>query len=154
MSIELIVISGDEQYNIARMMFREYAASVEGDTCFQSFDKELEDIHIQYGLPTGGIILLKYNDEWIGCAGVRRVNENTAELKRMYVRPNFQGQGFGHELLNASLQFAKSLHYSRLRLDTLENMKVAQHLYRQSGFEITEPFYNTADGVLFMEKEL
>jgi putative acetyltransferase len=155
MSLELIVISQPGQYDTARLMFREYADSITTDLCFQSFQEELQQIETQYGLPTGGIILLKFNDEWIGCAGIRRINEHTAELKRMYIRPPYQGKGLGHELLNASLQLAKSLHYSKLRLDTLETMKVAQHLYKHAGFEETEPYYrNPNDGVLFMEKAL
>ena len=132
MSVELIVISNPEQYDIARLLFREYADSLESDTCLKSFEEELQEIQTQYGLPLGGIILLKFEGEWIGCAGVRRDNENTAELKRMYVRPPYQGKGFGHELLTACLQLAKSLHYSKLRLDTLQTMKAAQHFRHSS----------------------
>ena len=153
--IQFLLARTKEDYEIAKNLFREYAAHIRTDLCFQGFEKELQEISLQYGPPKGAIILCKKENEIIGCAGIRKINLETAELKRMYIKPIFHGKGWGKELLERSLYLAKELGYSKIRLDTLPFMKAAQTLYRQQGFYEVTPYYsNPVNGVLYMEKIL
>jgi putative acetyltransferase len=144
-----------EDYTMARQLFREYATAIGIDFCFQNFEKELEEIAQQYGPPTGGLILCGFENEVAGCAGIRGIDNETAELKRMYIKPAWQGKGWGKQLLDASLQLAKHLHYSKIRLDTFPSMKAARALYLSAGFTEISPYYrNPNEEVIFMEKIL
>jgi putative acetyltransferase len=145
----------ENDFEDGRVIFREYADALGVDLSFQDFEKELETIHVQYNKPEGVLILIYLNEKPIACIGVRRSDEKTAELKRMYVKSQYRSQGIGVELLKRSLRTAKDLGYKRIRLDTLENMVKAQELYKSFGFYIIPPYrFNPIQGTIYMEKIL
>ena len=145
----------ENEFEQARILFKEYARALGVDLSFQDFEKELETIHVQYNKPDGGLLLVYINDTPIACAAVRRSDERTAELKRMYVKSEYRGHWIGVELLKRSLSMANHLGYKKIRLDTLENMVKAQELYKSFGFYIISPYrYNPIPGTIYMEKIL
>jgi ribosomal protein S18 acetylase RimI-like enzyme len=75
------------------------------------------------------------------------------EMKRLYVRPAFRGQGIGKALLNTVLAEARAIGYGRVRLDTIEPlMQDAVRLYRAYGFRQIAPYReNPTEGALYME---
>jgi putative acetyltransferase len=76
----------------------------------------------------------------IGCGAVRRLDERTGELKRMYVISEARGQGIGRALLNALEAEARTLGLARLVLETGLRQKRAMALYERHGFSHTSPF--------------
>ena len=92
---------------------------------------------------------------FVGCSGIRRLDDETAELKRMYVKNEYRGYQIGVALLERSCEIAKQLGYKKLRLDTLATMTRAQQLYTASGFYQIAPYrFNPLPGTIYMEKEL
>ena len=145
----------ENEFEQARILFKEYAHALGVDLSFQDFETELETMHVQYNKPDGGLLLAYINETPIACAAVRRSDEGTAELKRMYVRSGHRGHRIGVELLKRSLSMAKDLGYKKIRLDTLENMNKAQELYKSFGFYIIPPYrFNPIRGTIYMEKIL
>jgi GNAT superfamily N-acetyltransferase len=145
----------ENEFEQARMLFKEYADALGVDLSFQDFENELETIQVQYNKPDGALLLVYANENPIACTAVRRSDEGTAELKRMYVRSGFRGHRIGVDLLKRSLIIAKDLGYKKIRLDTLENMVKAQELYKSFGFYIIPPYrYNPIPGTVYMEKIL
>ena len=143
-------------FETARALFLEYAQSLSFSLCFQSFDKELEEIDRQYAGP-GGVLLLALHADGtaLGCVGVRRIDDAVAELKRMYVKPAARGLGLGKRLLDEALQRAMALGYAAIRLDTLPEMGAAIQMYQTSGFQPIAPYTrNPVEGALFLEKSL
>jgi putative acetyltransferase len=137
----------------SKNLFTEYAVSLGIDLSFQDFDKELAGIERIYLKPEGGLLLAWIKQQAIGCAGVRRIDEETAELKRMYVQPAFRNLHIGADLLDHSLQLAKELGYKKIRLDTLEDMTKAKKLYKSFGFyEIPAYRFNPLPGAVYLEK--
>lgn len=152
---EFILAETEEDYAAAGQLFREYAAWLNINLCFQNFDQELENLQQMYALPNGGIILLKEDALYRGCAGIRRIDEKTAELKRMYIQPGLQGKGFGKKLLEEAVQLAQRCNYKLLWLDTLSHMTPAINLYKKNGFVETEPYYhNPHETVVYLQKYL
>lgn len=144
-----------DDFATGKRLFLEYAESLGFSICFQNFEQELADIHLQYGIPDGSLLLVADGTEVVGCAGVRRWEGDTAELKRMYLRPAHRGGGRGRELLNTALAHARRLGYRRIRLDTLPSMSAAIALYRNSGFyDIPAYRENPFEGTIYLEKEL
>jgi GNAT superfamily N-acetyltransferase len=69
-----------------------------------------------------------------GVGTLKPVDETTAEVKRMYVRPAAQGLGVGRAILARLLQEARAERYATVRLETLRFMTIAQAMYRSFGF--------------------
>ena len=144
------------QIDEARCLFREYAAWLQIDLCFQNFETELAELPGSY-VPPGGRLLLAYdNSQLAGCIALRRLDEQTCEMKRLFVREEFRGQGLGRQLITAIVQEAKQIGYAYMRLDTLPpKMNDAIALYRSYRFREIEPYYqNPVPGALFMELSL
>jgi len=145
----------DEDFETGKELFKAYARSLNVDLSFQNFSKELDTLNQQYHQPSGGLLLAFCDELPAGCAGVRRLDENVAELKRMYVREEYQGLKIGVALLQRAIDLAKTLGYKNLRLDTLANMTKAQQLYYSFGFYEIQPYrYNPLLGTIYMEKDL
>jgi GNAT superfamily N-acetyltransferase len=118
-------------------------------------DRELEEMHIEYNLPAGALVLAYDGDKAIGCAGVRRIDDHIAELKRMFVDPAYRGHQLGKLILQAALDEARRLGYRSIRLDTVPDMQAAIKVYTAAGFHEIDPYrFNPMPGALFMEKEL
>ena len=93
--MQIIQASTTDEIAAARALFEEYAASLDIDLCFQGFAEELANLPGVYAPPRGRLLLAEYGDVVSGCAALRPLEEGVCELKRMYVRPDFRGQGVG-----------------------------------------------------------
>jgi putative acetyltransferase len=83
------------------------------------------------------------------------IEEGICEIKRLYIKPEFRGKGFGKLLVNAVIDEAKKIGYTKMRLDTVPQMKEAINLYREIGFKEIEPYReNPIEGALYMEMDL
>jgi putative acetyltransferase len=129
-----------------RELFREYAAGLGLDLSFQNFDAELAD-------PLGfyELVLLAPG----GCVALRRIDAETCEMKRLYVRPAARGGGVGRQLTETIVSEARARGYRRMLLDTLPTMAAARALYESLGFRETETYrYNPVPGTTFLELAL
>lgn len=143
------------EYAAAGDMFRAYAAAININLDFQHFEEELSDLSKMYSPPQGGIILASDHESVIGCVAIRRINEREGELKRMYVSPEYQNKGFGKILLQKALMLARECNYEKVKLDTLNYMSAAIHLYRQAGFYEIPPYYpNPISTAVYFEIEI
>ena len=139
----------------ARALVEEYAASLGVDLSFQCFDREVENLAIEYGPPGGAFLLAEEDGAAVGCVGLRRSAEGVAEMKRLYAVPAVRGRGVGRLLAEGILSAARDLGYARIRLDTLPTMGEAQALYRSLGFRPAAPYrFNPVAGTVFLELDL
>lgn len=138
-----------------RQLFLQYIKSLSFELSFQDVDRELEEIHLEYNAPTGVLLLVYDGDKAIACAGVRKIDDNISELKRMFVDPAYRGHQLGQQLLQLSLDEARVLGYKAIRLDTVPEMQAAIKLYTAAGFYPIEPYrFNPMPGAIYMEKAL
>jgi ribosomal protein S18 acetylase RimI-like enzyme len=140
----------------ARQLFREYSDWLQVDLCFQNFEKELAGLPGDYAPPEGRLWLAWINQDIAGCIALRSLGEGICEMKRLYVRPEFRGQGLGRLLAEKLIQEARNIGYQKMRLDTLPGrMDQAIAMYRDLGFQEIERYYNNPDETaLFMELDL
>jgi ribosomal protein S18 acetylase RimI-like enzyme len=84
--------------------------------------------------------VLRSDDRPAGCGGVMLVGRDYGELKRMYVRPEFRGAGFGQLLITHLARHARAHGITRLRLETGIHQQAAIRLYERAGFRQIPPF--------------
>jgi ribosomal protein S18 acetylase RimI-like enzyme len=154
--IEITEASSPEQIAEIRALLIEYSQAIGVDLCFQNFQAELEGLPGAYASPTGRLLLAMVDDEVAGCIALRKLDDETCEMKRLYVRSNFRGHGLGRKLAERILKEARAIGYSRMLLDTLPGvMNSAIALYRTLGFIETAPYYfNPVEGTLYMQLDL
>jgi len=70
----------------------------------------------------------------VGCGAVRRLDAETAEIKRMYVKPDVRGRGIAARILDELVSHARHLRVSRIVLETGERQPEALALYGRAGF--------------------
>ena len=102
-----------------------------------------------------GSFLVGYEDGVpICCGGVKRLDAESCELKRMYVIPEARGRGVARILLVALEDRARELGYVIARLDTGPKQQGAQHLYESAGYASIANFNGNPVATFFGEKRL
>ncbi|MGI5375062.1 GNAT family N-acetyltransferase [Streptomyces sp. CA-251387] len=89
--------------------------------------------------PKGTLLVARYAREPAGCAGVRLLDAQTAELKRVFVYEEMRGKGGGAVLVRAAENTARAWGATRLILDTRHDLVEARALYTHLGYEETAP---------------
>ena len=117
-------------------LYREYSVTFDAEAILEH---DMSDIGIF--LPPVGRLLLAYDAAVVvGCACTRTIGPQTAELKRMYVRPAYRRKGVGRALVDATIKEVRAAGYLTLRLDSARFMTDAQALYRSVGFREISPY--------------
>ncbi len=138
-----------------RRLFLEYAGSLDFKLCFQDFDKELGSLPGEYAPPNGRLYLAFDRSDPVGCVGLRRLGDGVSEMKRLYVKPNHRREGIGRELAELVINDARSIGYSKMRLDTVASMIPAINLYKSLGFKEIPPYrHNPIATALYLELDL
>lgn len=138
-----------------RALFMEYAQSLGFSLCFQGFDKELATLPGAYAPPRGRLFLAQIGGDVAGCVGLRPLGEGRCEMKRLYVRPAFRGNGLGRRLAETAIAEARAIGHPRMVLDTLDSMAAARRLYASLGFREIPAYYdNPLNGVIYAELAL
>jgi GNAT superfamily N-acetyltransferase len=149
------VTSTDEMEQF-RTLLREYAASLNFDLCFQSFEHELATLPGPYAPPSGCLLLATVEDQPAGCVALKKLTDHICEMKRLYARSRYRGTGLGRMLAEQVIREARDLGYQSIRLDTVPSvMESAVALYRSLGFrEISAYGFHPIPGTLCLELSL
>jgi N-acetylglutamate synthase-like GNAT family acetyltransferase len=97
----------------------------------QNYDSELEHIADKYGLPERRLYIVKVENKVAGCIGLRKIDNENCEMKRLYVRPAFRGHKIANKLVEMVIEDAKRIGYKSMLLDTLPFLKGAIYLYKK-----------------------
>lgn len=136
-------------------LFLEYAQSLSFNLCFQNFEHELESLPGDYSEPDGCLILVNYNDTPAASIALHRFDSTSAEMKRLYVRPQYRGMSIARRLCNEVIDFARKRGYQSIKLDTIDTMIEAIALYESLGFREIDPYrFNPCSGARYFELEL
>ena len=138
-----------------RAMLREYVEWIGLDLAFQDIDAELDGLPGDYAPPRGALFVAVEGPLYRAMIALRPLDHTTAEMKRLYVRPDARGRGLARQLIARLCDEARRLNYTEIRLDTLPNMGEAQALYETHGFVDIAPYYETPiAGTRFMSKKI
>ena len=153
----VVEAASSEHIETVRELWLEYASSLGFSLCFQGFDQELAALPGKYAPPAGRLLLAFEDDRPAGAIALRPLSDQgMCEMKRLYVRPEFRGSGFGRKLVDAVLAAAHQIGYTHMQLDTVAGkMDAAIRMYRAYGFHEIEAYVeNPQEKVIYMELEL
>ena len=139
-----------DHLSAVRFLFKEYAEWMEHELCFEGFAQELENLPGEY-VPPDGFLLLAFVDESpAGCIALRRFDEETCEMKRLWVNEKFRDKKIGYSLIENFLIKAKALDYNYVRLETTPKMSKAMDLYLSFNFQMV----SNSDKIIIMYKKI
>ena len=118
-------------------------------------DRLIAELPGAYGPPRGDILLWFKDDSLVAIGAMREIEPKVGEIKRVYVRPDYRGPGFGKPFVRALIGRAREIGYEKLRSDTLPSMQAAIEFYQELGFRPVPAFWpNPVAGALFFERKL
>jgi ribosomal protein S18 acetylase RimI-like enzyme len=101
------------------------------------WDDDLVTIEATYLQAGGEFLVGELDGEVVAIGALRRIDDPTAEIKRMRVDAGVQRRGFARRLLAALEQRARELGFTRLTLDTTVQQLPARRLYESAGYRET-----------------
>ena len=106
--------------------------------------------------PAVTFLVVRDEQELVGCGALKRDPRGWGEVKRMYVKPGQRGRGIGKRVLDEVEAMARKSGLSLLRLETGIHNAQALMLYRRAGFVECAPFgdYVLDPLSVFMEKRV
>jgi len=157
-------VNWSEDLDTVRRLFRDYrqwlADHLEMTAAADSIlpvglariDQEITDLPGVYGPPGGEVILAFKQDALVACGALRGQGPKVGEIRRVYVRADHRGKGFGPRLTRVLLDRARELGYERVRVDTLPTMAAAIQFYQEMGFQPIPAYWpHPVAGALFFE---
>lgn len=138
--LEITVEPAETPEDVAavRELFREYAGFMGFQLCFRGFDEELEGLPGDYAPPFGELLLCRVGGAPAGCVATCRHAPGVAEMKRLYVRPDFRQLKIGRNLAWLAMGMAREAGYASIWLETVpDRMPTAVAMYEKLGFEAT-----------------
>ena len=88
----------------------------------------------EFEAPTGAFVVLIDDGTTVAGGGIRRIDDATVEIKRMWTNPDYRRQGYASRMLRELAGLAGQLGYRTLRLETGYAQPEALALYRRLGF--------------------
>lgn len=86
------------------------------------------------------VVLGLINNDPVGCGCFKEIDQNTVEIKRMFVNPYFRGLGVSSSILTELTDWAKELGFTYAVLETGKQQEESINLYSKYGFEIVDNF--------------
>ncbi len=131
--------------------FRELATRFEG-----GFDAGADDsAHVADMAPPSGLfVIARLDGDAIGCGGLKRVDEATGEIKRIWTAPSARGLGVARRMLRMLEAAAREKGLKALRLDTNRALVEAHALYRSDGYQEVARFNDNPYADHWFEKQL
>jgi len=105
--------------------------------------------------PPSGAFLVAYVDaQPVGCGGIKRLTDEVAELKRLYVAPSARKHGVARTLITALEEAARHAGYRVVRLDTGDQQPAALQLFRAAGYRAIDDYNGNPHASYWFEKAL
>jgi GNAT superfamily N-acetyltransferase len=103
----------------------------------------------QYMPPAGQLLLATLEGHVAGVVFLKRLRDDSCEIKRMYVQPNYRGKRMAHRLLEQLIIGARKAGYAHILLDSGRFMHGAHALYKSFGFQTIGPYPESELGAGF-----
>ena len=125
-TVDIVIQPAYQQLEAVKALLLEYTSMLleqnpaAAGSCLQrqNFEGELANLAEKYGAPQGRLYLIRVDGAPAGCVAMKRLDRYRCELKRLYIRPPFRGQGLARALLDLARREAGAAGIPRLYLVT------------------------------------
>jgi putative acetyltransferase len=124
-------------YRIAQRVFHDTRPLEESIAFYESRAtlSDMDDIQQTYFENHGIFLVMTDDEQLIGTGAVRKIDDTTCELKRVWLLFEYHGRGLGYRMIQELLAFARQKGYQRIRLETdRDSQSRAYELYKRLGF--------------------
>ena len=124
-------------YRVAHQVFQDTRPLEESIAYYEAQGQlhDMDDFQKSYSNNDGIFLVMTEDDQMIATGAVRKIDPETCELKRLWLFPEYHGQGLGYRMMRELLTFARERNYQRMRLETdRDHQKRAFDFYRRLGF--------------------
>ncbi len=90
------------------------------------------------------IWIAEMNSKPVGVIAITKLDDDTAQLRWFLIEPEMRGKGLAHKLMKTAMDFCKEKKYKHVLLWTADMLKIARHIYKKYGFDLTESIDNTS----------
>lgn len=129
---------------IVRNSLAEFGANRPGTVYYDNTTDHLYEVFQQ---PGSYYYVAEENGNILGGAGIYpsdALPPKTCELVKMYLQPEARGKGLGKLLIDKCLEFARSVGYLQVYIETMPELRKAVSIYKKFGFEnLDGPLGNT-----------
>ncbi len=110
--------------------------------------QEMDSIQQNYFDNDGIFLVLTENGQIIGTGAIRKIEDHTCELKRLWLLTEYHGQGLGYRMIQELFSFAREKRYKRIRLETDRgHQNRAFEFYKRLGFYEIPRYSDSVDDV-------
>ena len=138
-----ITLAEPDDFAAIRSLLAAYQRWLDLDLSYQHFAEEVAHLPGAYGDPEGALLIAHLDDQPVGMAALRRLDNERCEMKRLFVRTEARGLGIGKRLAERIISEARVRGYREMVLDTLPVMTDAQRMYSELGFVDIAPYYDS-----------
>ena len=121
-------------------------------------DGDEHAFYAQFNEPVGlsGVVVGYRDGEPVGCGAFKKYDENSVEIKRMYVRPDRRGMRIAAEVLTDLESWANELGFKEYILETGFKQPEAITLYKRSGYDVIPNYgqYENVENSVCMKKSI
>lgn len=123
----------EEDVGVLRELFEK--SKLEGQTRDNDTGADLEYLMSGYfECKESGFWVAQYEEWVVGMIGVQRINENSAEIRRLRVRDSYRRNGIGRKLMLHAIEFCKEKQFLKVVLDVRIERGPAIELFDTFGF--------------------
>jgi enamine deaminase RidA (YjgF/YER057c/UK114 family)/GNAT superfamily N-acetyltransferase len=133
--VKVIHAISPENVQMVKDLFGMYAQLKGYEFEGENFEEEMAGLPGAYAQPSGRLLLATYEGEAAGCVALKSLEQGRAELKRLYVPPEYRGNGIGKILLRSAIEEARKMGFKIIVADTDLNMRIAMVVFDEHGFK-------------------
>ncbi|MEP6677039.1 MAG: GNAT family N-acetyltransferase [Ferruginibacter sp.] len=136
--------------------FQRLVALLDKDLAIRDGDQHAFYAQFNKTVNLKNVIVCYMDEQAVGCGSFRELDPEKAEIKRMFVLPEFRGRGIATNILKELEIWAAALQYKSCALETGKNQPEAINMYRKAGYNITKNYaqYDNIGNSVCMLKQL
>ncbi len=133
-STSITLVKSEFDYDRLKLLFLEFATSIDFDLNYKNFLQELAAVSELYAPPNGIAFILSHHNNTVGCVGIMKGPGPTAQIKRLYIRNLFRHNEYARQLLSVATDWAAQMGMRAIRFTSTDIMYSAVHIFENNGF--------------------